>query len=95
MLWYWASSTIWLQRRYPGWVEVLGWPPKEKRWREIWFGVLAGPAIYLGIAFLVAAVLAALFGAISGEEAVAPDQIDADGLSAAGKVLTVVVAGGE
>jgi membrane protease YdiL (CAAX protease family) len=82
----------WLSRRYPGWVEVLGLPRKGERAKEIIYGLVAGPVVYAAVAFVAAVVLSVLLGAISGEEAAAPEQIDAASLSTAGRFLTAVVA---
>lgn len=83
---------IWLSRRYPGWVDVLGMPAKGRRAKEVLYGLVAGPAVYAGVALLAALVLAFFLGALAGEDAVTPDQIDAESLTAMGKILTAIVA---
>jgi membrane protease YdiL (CAAX protease family) len=87
-----AVIALWLSRRYPGWVDVLGLPAKGQRAKEILYGLVAGPIVYAAVAVVSAVVLSVLLGAISGQDATAPEQIDAASLSTAGKFLTVVVA---
>jgi membrane protease YdiL (CAAX protease family) len=83
---------LWLPRKFPGWLEALGWPAKGERLREVVVGVFAGPAVYVGVAVVATVIIGIVLSAASGQDAVTPDQIDAASLSRAGQILTVIVA---
>ena len=87
-----AVLVIWLNVRHRRWVQVLGWPARGERLREIGYGLVAGPVVYAFVAFVAALVLSLLLGALSGQDVTTPEQIDAEGLSRAGQILTVLVA---
>jgi uncharacterized protein len=87
-----VTIVAWLSIRHAGWVQVFGLPEKGKWLKEIVIAIALGPAVYLGAAFIVAVILAIVLGAISGQEATTPEQIDTESLSTAGQILTVIVA---
>lgn len=87
-----ATIVVWLSTRHKGWVQALRLPEKGKRLKEIAIAIGLGPLVYAGIAFLVVPIIAIFLGSIAGQSASTPDQIDAEGLSAAGRILTVLVA---
>ena len=87
-----TTIVIWLSKRYPGWVDVLGLPAKGERIKELVYGIVAGPVVYIGVAFVVAGILSIVLGLVSGRHATSPAQIDAQDLSVVGQILTVIVA---
>ncbi len=82
---------VWLSRRHPTWVRVLGFPERGEWWREVRASMGFGLLLYPGIVFGVGLVVSLLLGAISGEQVQAPEQIPS-GLSAAGVIVTVLYA---
>jgi membrane protease YdiL (CAAX protease family) len=87
-----TTIVIWLSTRHPTWVQVLGFPAKGRRVKEVAIAIGMGPVVYTGAALVAAVVLSVLLGAISGRDATTPEQIDAQSLSAGAKVFTVLVA---
>jgi uncharacterized protein len=86
------TIVVWLSRRHPTWVRILGFPAKGRRVKEVAIAIGMGPLVYTGVALVAAVVLSVLLGAIAGKDATTPEQIDVQSLSAGAKVLTVVVA---
>jgi uncharacterized protein len=86
------TIVVWLSTRHPGWVRVLRFPEKGKRLKEIAIAIGLGPAVYIGTALVVAVIFSIVLGAISGQDATAPEQIDGESLSRAGQILAVIVA---
>jgi uncharacterized protein len=87
-----AVLIVWLTNAYPGWVRAIGFSEKGQRLREVRFGLLAGPVVYLFVAFLVAGILSVVFKEISGQESTAPDQVASQSLSTAGWLISVAFA---
>lgn len=80
---------FWLQRRHPGWLEVLGVP---RDWvAEVRAGVVFGIGLYPVVVFVVGLVLVVVFRALSGDSVQAPEQISRD-LPAVGTIVTIVYA---
>lgn len=87
-----GTIVVWLSARHPGWVQALRLPEHGKRLKEIAIAVGLGPLVYAGIAFLVVPIIAIILESIAGQGASTPEQINAEGLSSAGRILTVLVA---
>jgi hypothetical protein len=72
-----ALTVAYLNTRHPGWREIMGWPTRDDRTREIGRSILAGAVLY-GIAVGSAVVLAFVFSAVIGEPVQTPRQISKD-----------------
>jgi membrane protease YdiL (CAAX protease family) len=84
---------LWLRAYHPGWQRAIGFPTRSQLLREIRAGVLTGIALYLGIAFGVAAILTAVFEQASGKSAKTPQQLPSvSGIGVLFAVLLAVVA---
>jgi membrane protease YdiL (CAAX protease family) len=85
-----ALVSWWLSRRYPNWLASLGIGKPAVRSRDVLLAIVLAPAIYLVLGLVVAPILSALIEGLSNLPTTTPDQIDAQSLSTAGKILAVV-----
>jgi hypothetical protein len=86
-----ATMVVWLSIRHKRWRETMGLPRRDRFWRDLGFGVLAGIVIYILAAVVIGVILTLFYRVVLGRPVTTPPQLSPH-LSAGAKVLAAVLA---